>query len=233
MRDIGKNIRDLREQAGLTQEAFAEKLFVTRQTVSNYENGKTRPDVQTVIRIAEILETDANHVLYGLPLPPNKQLSRKRLMPLSIVFCIGWIAVIILWPIARNLSPKWFFAPSYWLNYLFLPLLWTTGGFLVTELAKMALRLRCENAVWKDKLRRALLIFWIFCVLLVLSEGIFYLIGDIFYATHNWVDMSFSLIKPFNYCLAGILLVTDFTRFIWAFFGIFYALLLPGPPGDQ
>ena len=42
MRDIGKNIRDLRQQKHLTQEELAEQLFVTRQTVSNYENGRTR-----------------------------------------------------------------------------------------------------------------------------------------------------------------------------------------------
>lgn len=41
VRDIGKNIKDLREQKGLTQEALAEQLFVTRQTVSNYETGRT------------------------------------------------------------------------------------------------------------------------------------------------------------------------------------------------
>ena len=39
MRDIGKNLKQLREQKGLKQEQLAELLFVTRQTVSNYENG--------------------------------------------------------------------------------------------------------------------------------------------------------------------------------------------------
>ena len=39
MRDIGKNIKGLRERRGMTQEALAEALFVTRQTVSNYETG--------------------------------------------------------------------------------------------------------------------------------------------------------------------------------------------------
>lgn len=55
MRDIGKNIRDLRQQKHLTQEELAEQLFVTRQTVSNYENGRTRPDVDQILRLAEIL----------------------------------------------------------------------------------------------------------------------------------------------------------------------------------
>ena len=39
MRDIGKNIRTLRERKGMTQEELAQALFVTRQTVSNYETG--------------------------------------------------------------------------------------------------------------------------------------------------------------------------------------------------
>ncbi len=39
MRDIGKNIRDLRCMRGMTQEQLAEKLFVTRQAVSSYETG--------------------------------------------------------------------------------------------------------------------------------------------------------------------------------------------------
>ena len=39
MRDIGKNIRDLRKRQNMTQDELAARLFVTRQTVSNYENG--------------------------------------------------------------------------------------------------------------------------------------------------------------------------------------------------
>ena len=60
MRDIGKNIRDLRQQKHLTQEELAEQLFVTRQTVSNSENGRTRPEVDQILRLAEIFDTDAN-----------------------------------------------------------------------------------------------------------------------------------------------------------------------------
>ncbi len=39
MRDIGKNIRCYREKMGYSQEQLAQLLFVTRQTVSNYETG--------------------------------------------------------------------------------------------------------------------------------------------------------------------------------------------------
>ena len=61
MRDIGKNIRDLRQQKHLTQEELAERLFVTRQTISNYENGRTRPDVDQILRLAEIFARRAKN----------------------------------------------------------------------------------------------------------------------------------------------------------------------------
>ena len=62
---IPKNIKRLRQQNGLTQEQMAEKLFVTRQTVSLWENGKTQPDIQTLERIAEVFQVDLMTVLYG------------------------------------------------------------------------------------------------------------------------------------------------------------------------
>ena len=65
MRDIGKNIKDLRISKNLTQDELAEKLFVTRQTVSNYETGRTRPDIDSLMKISEVLETDIHTVLYG------------------------------------------------------------------------------------------------------------------------------------------------------------------------
>ena len=84
MRDIGKNIRKLRESKGLTQDQLAEKLFVTRQTVSNYETGRTRPDVDMIVSIANVLETDANSVIYGLPADDRKQNTLKIIVSISI-----------------------------------------------------------------------------------------------------------------------------------------------------
>lgn len=69
MRDIGKNIRDLRIQAGLSQEQLAERLYVTRQTVSNYENDRTQPDLEQLRRITAVLDVHTDDVLYG-PLFP-------------------------------------------------------------------------------------------------------------------------------------------------------------------
>ena len=97
MRDIGKNIRDLRQHHNMTQDTLAEKLFVTRQTVSNYETGRTRPDVEMVMRIAEVLNTDANAILYGIPTPPERKADIKKLL-------IAGSALAILIPIYIRLG---------------------------------------------------------------------------------------------------------------------------------
>ena len=55
MQSLGEKIRQARREKGLTQEQLAQTLFVSRQTVSNWENGKTEPDYQTLVRLSELL----------------------------------------------------------------------------------------------------------------------------------------------------------------------------------
>ena len=58
MRDIGKNIRALRMRTKLSQDQLAEAIHVTRQTVSNYETGRSRPDVEMLTELAQALDVD-------------------------------------------------------------------------------------------------------------------------------------------------------------------------------
>ncbi len=62
---VGKNIKKIRENMKLTQEELAEKLSVTRQAISNYETGKTQPDIETLNKIASILEVSVEELIYG------------------------------------------------------------------------------------------------------------------------------------------------------------------------
>lgn len=63
--DINKNIKKMRTEKKLTQEELAQKINVTRQAVSNWENAKTQPDLETLVLIAEALEVDFEALLYG------------------------------------------------------------------------------------------------------------------------------------------------------------------------
>ena len=95
-RNINKNIKDLRIRSGLTQDELAQQLFVTRQTVSNNETGKSRPDIDMLMRIAEVLDTDINTILYGI-----QPKDRKPLIRLAVGGGLT-LAMGILWLISRD-----------------------------------------------------------------------------------------------------------------------------------
>ena len=62
---VGKNIKKTREEKGLSQEQLAERLNMTRQAVSNWERGKTEPDIETLQRLSEVLEVSVEELIYG------------------------------------------------------------------------------------------------------------------------------------------------------------------------
>ena len=55
------------------QEELAERLHVSRQTVSNYETGRSRPDVDMLLLAAEKLEVDVQVLLYGEPVQTQRR----------------------------------------------------------------------------------------------------------------------------------------------------------------
>ena len=65
MANISKNIKRIRTAKKLTQEQLAEKLNVTRQTVSSWENDRTQPDIDMLTALSGALETDIEDLIYG------------------------------------------------------------------------------------------------------------------------------------------------------------------------
>jgi len=56
-------IQAIRQENKLTQDELAEKLFVTRQAVSRWENGKTTPTLETLKQISDLFAIDANDLI--------------------------------------------------------------------------------------------------------------------------------------------------------------------------
>ncbi|MEG2059998.1 MAG: helix-turn-helix transcriptional regulator, partial [Lachnospiraceae bacterium] len=50
---LGEKISELRKDKNLNQDTFAELFHVTRQTVSNWENGKSYPDLEIILKISD------------------------------------------------------------------------------------------------------------------------------------------------------------------------------------
>jgi transcriptional regulator with XRE-family HTH domain len=106
---IGSNIKKLRTGQGLTQDQLAERLYVTRQTVSNWERGASQPDLAQLEAIAAALGVEVMELLYG-PKPKDRA-SRKRLLAggsclvVSLVhWAVGkfWLRVLIEEWVKRN-----------------------------------------------------------------------------------------------------------------------------------
>lgn len=62
---LSQNIKKLRVQKGMTQKELAEKLHVTPQAVSRWENGEVEPSVSTIGEMADIFEVTADEIIGG------------------------------------------------------------------------------------------------------------------------------------------------------------------------
>ena len=62
-RVVGERVRERREAVGLTQAELAERVYVSRQTVNNWETGKTLVDVQSLSLVAAELGTSVSELL--------------------------------------------------------------------------------------------------------------------------------------------------------------------------
>lgn len=73
----GEKIRQRRDELGLTQQYLADKLNVTVQAVSQWENGRSQPDLDRVLLLAKLLRTSADALLDGAGTGSSWQLSDK------------------------------------------------------------------------------------------------------------------------------------------------------------
>ena len=97
---FGTNIGYLRKKKGMTQEEFAERMFVSRQTVSRWETDSVYPDVETVIKLCELLECDMETLVRGdatletqppsPEVPEKKQIKCKAEMELDV----DWVLLV-------------------------------------------------------------------------------------------------------------------------------------------
>lgn len=93
---IADEIKNARIQKGYTQEQVSENLLVSRQTISNWENGKTLPDIISIIRMSELYELSLDELVKG-----DKVLLEKIERDVSAVKAkkkiikFAWISIVI------------------------------------------------------------------------------------------------------------------------------------------
>lgn len=97
---LGKNLKKYRANKGYSQSEFASKLYVTRQCVSKWEQGVTEPDVETLIKIAELLDVSVDELVTGdgeTECAPARNINKDLFVAniLVAVFCA--LAYLVIW----------------------------------------------------------------------------------------------------------------------------------------
>ena len=63
--ELGKQIKKHRQEAHLSQEELANRVYVSRQTISNWENDKSYPDVNSLVLLSEIFQISLDKLIKG------------------------------------------------------------------------------------------------------------------------------------------------------------------------
>lgn len=105
--DIGKKLKESRVKSNLSQDEVAEKLNITRQTLSNWENNKSYPDILYILELSDLYELSLdelikddknmiNHIKENASLVKSKE-KNKNIIMISTYLVIWAICILMFW----------------------------------------------------------------------------------------------------------------------------------------
>ena len=97
--ELGKRIAEIRKEHSLTQEGLAEICNVTRQTISNWENGKSYPDLETLVLISDTFDVSLDAMLKGdrkMVSETTKEQKHGKHFAVKVIFAVIITALIVL-----------------------------------------------------------------------------------------------------------------------------------------
>ena len=105
--ELARQLRAKREERGLSQDEVSKAIFVSRQTISNWENDKTYPDVQSLLLLSQLFEVSIDALVRGDVVAMQRAIaedSRKmRLLSIGMLVFSGLAFLFLLgfsiaWP---------------------------------------------------------------------------------------------------------------------------------------
>ena len=107
--ELGKQIKKYRLEKNLSQEELAENVFVSRQTISNWENDKSYPDIKSLVLMSEVFGVSLDILIKGDLERMKKEIDAQeyvRFQKDSNIFAILFIAMLVM-PIPLVRMLKW------------------------------------------------------------------------------------------------------------------------------
>ena len=107
--ELSKQIKNYRKEANLSQEELADKVFVSRQTISNWENDKNYPDIKSLVLMSEVFHVSLDNLIKGDLEKMKKEIDAQEYVKFqkdSTIFSTLFIALLIL-PVPLVMLWKW------------------------------------------------------------------------------------------------------------------------------
>ena len=92
--EISERLKQARIQSGMTQEQVAEKVMVSRVTLSHWENGKTLTDIASLISLSDLYQISLDELLKGDPKMTEKvkkdakDLNNRRVLLITAILAL-------------------------------------------------------------------------------------------------------------------------------------------------
>jgi len=106
--ELGKQIKKYRNELSLSQDDLAEKIYVTRQTISNWENDKSYPDVNSLVLRSEVFNISIDNLIKGDVEVMKEQISNEDRMQFkrmsNIYGLLLFLSIITPIPLAHFLG---------------------------------------------------------------------------------------------------------------------------------
>lgn len=137
--ELGAQIKRLRNERGWNQEQFAEKAYVSRQTVSNWENEKSYPDVHSLLILSDLFGVTLDELIKGDVETMKKEISRDNISEYTRwanVYAVMFIIAILLpYPLIKFCS---------W---------WGFGGWVIYMAVTMGVAVKVEKLKKKNNIQ--------------------------------------------------------------------------------
>lgn len=141
--EVGHRIREQRAAIGMSQDDLAARVYVSRQTISSWENDKTYPDLQSLLLLSEIFGVSIDTLIKGdvetMTTAVRNDARLMRNLSWAMLGCFALIIASMAWYLVQSLVWNWTFEQT-------IPTLVLTITFWA---ASMGL------AVWTDRLKSA------------------------------------------------------------------------------
>ncbi|HGO5250857.1 TPA: helix-turn-helix transcriptional regulator [Staphylococcus aureus] len=106
--NLSKQIKKYRERDGYSQEYLAEKLYVSRQSISNWENDKSLPDIHNLLMMCELFNVTLDDLVKGtIPFVPDIKVQRSLNLWAYVMLIFMTLAAILTGPLIVYWNWAW------------------------------------------------------------------------------------------------------------------------------